>query len=149
MTAFLAKTTLGFKGVQVQMIQTKRSNRSSLWVSIGTLLRFPKSFSLSLNVIKLRICFCIFAAMFSLWASAAANFPADVRKFIDRRDGCDHFRGEEPYDEERRQFLNKNMKNLCTGTDKHLTQLKRKYRHKVLIIKKLNEYDEVTEHHGK
>jgi hypothetical protein len=98
---------------------------------------------------KLRIFFCIFAAFFSLQVSAAANFPADVRKFIDRRDGCDHFRGEEPYDEERRKFLNKKMKNLCAGTDKQLARLKRKYRQNVKIIKKLNEYEEVIEHHGK
>ncbi|MFZ6800651.1 hypothetical protein [Undibacterium sp. Di24W] len=98
---------------------------------------------------KLRICFCIFAAVFSLQVSAAANFPADVRKFIDRRDGCDHFRDEEPYAEERRQFLNKNMKNLCAGTDKQLARLKRKYRQNVSIVKKLNEYEEVIEQYGR
>ncbi|MES2027180.1 MAG: hypothetical protein V4448_16645 [Pseudomonadota bacterium] len=48
-----------------------------------------------------------------LWAQA--KFPADAARFIERRDGCDHFRGEEPYDEERRKFLLDNIATLCTG----------------------------------
>jgi hypothetical protein len=35
--------------------------------------------------------------------------PEDVTAFVERRDGCDHFRGEYPYDEDRRKFLHKNM----------------------------------------
>jgi hypothetical protein len=41
--------------------------------------------------------------------------PADVAKFKDRRDLCDHFRGEEPYDEERRAFLAAKCKNVLHG----------------------------------
>lgn len=54
--------------------------------------------------------------------------PADVLAFIERRDMCDHFRGEEPYDEERRAFLEQNMTELCTGSDRSLAELKAKYR---------------------
>lgn len=53
--------------------------------------------------------------------------PADVLAFIEQRDMCDHFRGEEPYDEERRVFLEQNMIELCTGSDRKLAELKAKY----------------------
>ncbi|MFC7409209.1 hypothetical protein [Hydrogenophaga atypica] len=53
--------------------------------------------------------------------------PADVLAFIKQSDMCDHFRGEEPYDEERRMFLEQNMTELCTGSDRRLAELKAKY----------------------
>lgn len=74
-----------------------------------------------------------------LWAQA--KFPADVARFIERRDGCDHFRGEEPYDEERRKFLLDNITALCTGTDNKLAQLKKKYAGRPEVIRKLNDYE--------
>lgn len=58
---------------------------------------------------------------------AARALPADVQAFVEQRDICDHFRGEYPYDEERRQFLGKNITVLCTGTDARLAALKQKY----------------------
>ena len=57
---------------------------------------------------------------------ATARLPADVAKFKERRDICDHFRGEEPYDAERRKFLEENLNKYCTGTDKELASLKAK-----------------------
>lgn len=72
---------------------------------------------------------------------SASPFPADVTKFIERRDLCDHFRGEEPYDEERRAFLEKNILELCTGTDQQLASLKNKYSSDPAIISKLSQYE--------
>lgn len=77
----------------------------------------------------------------SLPVFAATPFPADVEKFVEQRDGCDHFRGEEPYDEERRQFLLKNLTALCSGTDKKLAQLKKKYKKSPEVVNKLNGYE--------
>ncbi|WP_188379384.1 hypothetical protein [Oxalicibacterium faecigallinarum] len=57
-----------------------------------------------------------------------ASTPTDVQYFIERRDGCDHFRGEYPYDEERGRFIAKNLKDLCTGTDKQLKKVKEEIR---------------------
>jgi hypothetical protein len=42
--------------------------------------------------------------------NAASGLPADVLKFEERRNLCDHFRGEEPYDKERRKFLEENLR---------------------------------------
>lgn len=67
--------------------------------------------------------------------------PLDVISFLDRREGCDHFRGEEPYDEERRKFLLEKMHELCDGTDNQLDQLKRKYSTLPNVMTKLNSYE--------
>lgn len=79
--------------------------------------------------------------VFALSAQAQDKWPSDVARFIERRDGCDHFRGEEPYDEERRKFLNQKLIELCPGTDKALARLKDKYRKNKKIMAVLNEYE--------
>ena len=84
--------------------------------------------------------------VFVVAASAFAEehtpcFLPDVAAFIERRDGCDHFRGEEPYDEERRAFLEKNIVELCSGTDQQLAALKIKYSSDPNVIAKLVQYE--------
>jgi hypothetical protein len=54
-------------------------------------------------------------------------FPTEVTRFMVDRDGCDHFRGEEPYDAERRAYLEKSIRDLCTGTDSKLADLRKRY----------------------
>ncbi len=62
------------------------------------------------------------------------DYPHEIRAFIDRRDGCDHFRGEpwpegdSPAERERRQELKAAMKAACSGTDVELARLRGKYR---------------------
>jgi hypothetical protein len=76
---------------------------------------------------------------------ATSTLPADVAKFKERRDLCDHFRGEEPYDKERRGFLEENLSKYCTGTDKALALLKLKYERDEAILKVLESYEENIE----
>lgn len=52
------------------------------------------------------------------------EWPRDVRLFVQRYDECEHFLGEEPYDEERRQFLDEAIKQSCKGNDEQLRQLR-------------------------
>ncbi len=73
------------------------------------------------------------------------ELPADVVTFIERRDLCDHFRGEEPYDEERRSFLEKNIIEYCTGTDRRLANLRQKYKQNPVVMDLLSGYEEVIE----
>ena len=80
-------------------------------------------------------------ALVTLNAQAQDKWPSDLARFIERRDGCDHFRGEEPYDKERAAFLNQKMKELCPGTDKALAGLKQKYRNNKNAMAVLNEYE--------
>jgi hypothetical protein len=75
--------------------------------------------------------------------------PADVMRFTEGRDQCDHFRGEEPYDAERRKFLKERMRSLCTGTDAQLKALKSKYKGKPKVLAKLAEYEPQIEAVGK
>ncbi|MEQ1512573.1 MAG: hypothetical protein ABL934_07830 [Lysobacteraceae bacterium] len=62
------------------------------------------------------------------------DYPHEVRAFLDRRDGCDHFRGEpipEPVDDpggERRREIETALRELCTGTDAELVRLRARYR---------------------
>jgi hypothetical protein len=78
-------------------------------------------------------------------AQAAKPLPPDVARFAERRDGCDHFRGEEPYDEERRAFLEQRLRELCTGTDRALARLKRKYRDDPAVMAVLERYEQKIE----
>jgi len=79
--------------------------------------------------------------VFAFGALAQDKLPSDVARFIERRDRCDHFRGEDPYDEERRTFLNRKLTELCPGTDASLARLKDKYRKSKTIMAILDKYE--------
>ncbi|WP_052285921.1 hypothetical protein [Azorhizobium caulinodans] len=74
-------------------------------------------------------------------AAELAGLPADVRTFIQRRDGCDHFRGEEATDPERATFLAAQLKKLCTGTDAQLARLRKSYAANPVVIRALADYE--------
>lgn len=73
------------------------------------------------------------------------RLPADVANFKSRRDLCDHFRGEDPYDAERRRFLEENLKKYCTGTDEELSSLKARYGDNEAVLKALAGYEQEIE----
>lgn len=62
------------------------------------------------------------------------HLPAEVHRFLDRREICDHFRGEpvpdavdDPAGERRRQ-IETALQQSCTGTDAELARLREAYR---------------------
>ena len=69
------------------------------------------------------------------------QWPRDVRVFADRYDACQHFRGEEPYDNERRRFLEKSVHETCTGNDRQLRKLRSSYAGDAEITQALEEFD--------
>ena len=73
------------------------------------------------------------------------QWPREVRVFADRYDACQHFRGEEPYDSERRRFLEKSIDETCTGNDKQLRQLRSAYAGDAEMTRVLNEFEMNTE----
>jgi hypothetical protein len=77
--------------------------------------------------------------------NVVSGLPADVAEFKTRRDLCDHFRGEYPYNEERRKFLEENLTKYCTGTDKELASLNEKYKNNETVLKALAGYEERIE----
>ena len=75
--------------------------------------------------------------------SVPAALPTDVAAFVDRRNGCDHFRGEEPYDAERGAFLAERMKRLCSGSDAALARLRSIHAHDKAAIAVLARFDPI------
>ena len=69
-----------------------------------------------------------------------------ARDFIIQRQGCDHFRGEPGYNEERQKFLNQQIEKLCTGTDQKLAQLRMQYADSPETIKALAEFEDCIEY---
>lgn len=55
------------------------------------------------------------------------DLPKDVRDFVARRDLCEHFLGEEPYDAERRRDLETSIEEHCSGTAKLYKSLHNRY----------------------
>jgi hypothetical protein len=79
-----------------------------------------------------------------IWAApvkAAAALPADVAAFVERRDACDHWRGEEPYDPMRAIEIARAIRETCTGSDRALKTLRRKYRADPAVLRRLTGYD--------
>ena len=64
-----------------------------------------------------------------------------MTRFIERREACDHFRGEAPYDAERREFLEQQTQKYCAGTDKRLAELKKKYQGETALTTKPEAYE--------
>jgi len=80
-------------------------------------------------------------ACLSTLAHPQAALPADVARYVEERDLCEHFLGEEPYDAERRKFLEKSVNQYCTGTDRKLKALKLKYKDQPQVLSRLNGYE--------
>ncbi len=71
---------------------------------------------------------------------AMPALPADVRNFMQRRDLCDHLRGEESYDPQRAEELEEGMEKNCSGSDKELRDLRKAYAKNPEIKAKLAKY---------
>ena len=61
--------------------------------------------------------------------AVSTALPADMRAYVERRDACEHFAGEEGYDAERQRFLNRQIKQLrCLTLDRDRKRLRLKYK---------------------
>jgi hypothetical protein len=81
-----------------------------------------------------------FSTLGSAALADASRFPHDVSEFLANREACDHFRGEviDPPDAELKKERNENIATYCTGTDKQLMRLKKKYAKRRDVMKELN-----------
>lgn len=74
--------------------------------------------------------------LMSFSASVAATTPHDVARYIERREGCNHWSGEEGYDAARRAEINRNIQALgCTHLDNDERVLVHRYRHHAAIVR--------------
>lgn len=90
-----------------------------------------------------RFVICLAFLLPALPSLGQVALPADVQRFVDRREGCDHMRGEipEPGEKRRMEQVNREIRKLCTGTDKELVRLKRKYVANSTVMQALNEFE--------
>jgi hypothetical protein len=85
-------------------------------------------------MIKLLACIALLAAV--------PETPKEVEDFRERRDGCDDFLGEEPYDEERRAFLTEKINELCRGADNEFAELRVRYAGNKAVLELLEDYED-------
>ena len=84
-------------------------------------------------------------------AGDSKPLPREVRAFIERREGCDHFRGEpvpEPEDDPegaRRKQIESALAKLCTGTDAELGRLRARYRKDTAVTAALADFEDDIE----
>ena len=85
----------------------------------------------------------LFLAASTVISYADGVLPADVENYVSKRQGCDHMRGEipEPHQKARMREVEREIRRLCTGTDKQLKKLKRKYAGDPRIMATLNEFE--------
>lgn len=87
----------------------------------------------------------VIAACLSVVLSACSvrALPPDVNRFIDRRETCDHLRGEfpDPPNPQRVQELTESIAASCTGTDAQLARLKERYRNDLAVLRRLDAFE--------
>jgi hypothetical protein len=71
----------------------------------------------------------------------AQPLPADVRAFANKREACDHWRGEDGYDDQRALQINRAVCETCRGTDAELKRLKKKHSSNQAAMKLLDGFD--------
>ncbi len=83
--------------------------------------------------------FHLYLALMQLPIAVLAQdyLPRDVQRFVDRREGCDHMRGEV----DRANELSREIRKLCGGTDKEMAQLKLKYAANSTIMQVLDQFE--------
>ena len=85
----------------------------------------------------------ILLAVALIGATAARPLPLDVRRYIERREGCDHRRGEYSPDPVRDRQIEAGKRKECTGSDRELDRLRHKYRRTPRVVAALGDYDKI------
>lgn len=71
--------------------------------------------------------------------------PPDVATFIERRAGCNHFYGEEPYDHQRAEEIKRALRELrCASVDSDERDLRRKHRRQPVILQLLSDTRDIA-----
>lgn len=70
------------------------------------------------------------------------ELPVAARDYIVRRNTCEHFRGEEPYDEARRREIDAAVETYCRGLDAQAARLRHRHRDRPAILRMLDAYGE-------
>jgi hypothetical protein len=90
-----------------------------------------------------KVMLCLVLSMPPLLAVADRPFPREVQRYVDKREGCDHMRGEipDPGEKQRMREVNREIQKLCKGTDKELARLKGRYAKNPSVMRRLGEFE--------
>ena len=88
---------------------------------------------------------CFFIMIPAVGFAECHGYPDDIARFLERRALCNHFRGEEAYDDQRANFLTRQIDETCTGTDAELRMLTDRYQSEKDFLKLLFEFEERVE----
>ncbi|WP_442679976.1 hypothetical protein ACSBM8_01860 [Sphingomonas sp. ASY06-1R] len=83
--------------------------------------------------------------LMTLWLATAATAPppADVKAFLERREQCAHWAGEEPYDAARGREIATAIRRLrCDRIDADAARLRQRYQHTPDITKLLDDTEQ-------
>lgn len=82
----------------------------------------------------------LFAAMTDAQIELAIKrAPADVRAVIERRQGCNHWVGEEPYDKDRARQIDEAIRQLhCVRIDRDVATMRRRYKARPALVRLLD-----------
>lgn len=83
----------------------------------------------------------LLASQHLLAAERPPALPKDVSAFLERRESCDHWRGEEGYDAERQADIDWSICQSCTGSDAKLASLKKKYWSNSEVMARLKDFE--------
>lgn len=72
---------------------------------------------------------------------AAGPLPEDVARYVERREACDHWRGEDGYDADRKAEILWAVCQSCPGSDAGLARLKKKYSANQDVQKRLADFE--------
>ena len=86
---------------------------------------------------------CLSLLTLPLMSLADESLPREVQRYVDKREGCDHMRGEIPDrgEKQRMREVRREIRRLCKGTDKELARLKRKYAKNPAVMQRLGEFE--------
>lgn len=71
-------------------------------------------------------------------AGSPEPLPEDLAAFIQDYESCAHFSGEEPYDAERRAFLNEQIEQSCTNLEAQRSALSQRYAGQAVLLQHLH-----------
>ncbi|GHV03512.1 hypothetical protein AGMMS50229_02890 [Campylobacterota bacterium] len=84
---------------------------------------------------------CLYAAPDSSQIDREQSYPKDVTAFVEQANDCEHWMGEEPYDEERLNEIIVAVEKLCEPLPKLYTALKDRYKNDKTIGDLLAKYN--------
>lgn len=95
----------------------------------------------------LRVAHVLAACLLASCAHSDPEPQSDLSAFFERRDNCDHFRGEIPDDmaSERGKEVERALHEYCSGTDAELQRLKERYANNATVMARLATYEENIE----